>query len=193
MHFSDTISPLCFVQVTSLILDSTVSNHSEVIMRKHNLGQDDFQQQLYTFSFLIMLMAAYQSNELISGFQFFFLSDGTFSEYQSEGQGEGQYSWSAKDKTIAVCLFSTLGIFGGSCACAITKRFGALTMSVCTTTRKAATIFLSFAMFPNNCTPEHVIGVSIFVSGLFLKGIRNHIKIPRLLFPKALLPRFAQR
>jgi len=151
------------------------------------MGQDDFQQQLYTFSFLIMLMAAYQSNELISGFQIFFLSDGTFSEYQSEGQG--QYSWSAKDKTIAVFLFS----FGGSCACAITKRFGALNMSVCTTTRKAAIVFLSFAMFPNNCTPEHVIGDSIFVSGLFLKGIRNHIKIPRSLFLKALLPRSAQR
>jgi hypothetical protein len=165
-------------------------------MKKHNMGQDDFQMKLYSFSFLIMLTAAYQTDELWSGIKFFFLSDGTYNEFLSEGMGESQYTWTRKGKSIAVILFSTLGIFGGSCAAAITKRFGALTMSITTTTRKAATIFLSFAMFNNECTPEHIMGVSIFVLGLLLKGARNHIVVPRAFswcLPKAMLPRPFQR
>ena len=167
-----------------MTLDGTVSNWSELIMKKHNMGQDDFQMKLYSFSFMLMLIATFQEGELKSGIDFFFLSDGTYDEYISNGKGEGQYTWSASDKTIAVFLFSTLGIFGGSCAAAITKRFGALTMSITTTTRKAATIFLSFAMFPNACSPEHIIGVFVFVSGLFMKGLKNHIRIPSFLLKK---------
>ncbi len=174
-------------------------------MKKHNLGQDDFQMKLYSFSFLIMLSAAYLMNELWSGIEFFFMSDGTYNEFLSDGGGSSSRTttsgaseiqlttaWMRNDKIIAVILFSTLGIFGGSCAAAITKRFGALTMSITTTTRKAATIFLSFAMFNNECTPEHVCGVFIFVSGLLMKGLKNHIKIPRwsLPFPKTFLTRF---
>jgi len=153
--------------VTSLSIDGTVSNWSEVIMNRHNMGQDAFQMKLYFFSFIIMTLASYQANELISGIQFFFQTPGTMTEVETESSDK---SWSVQDKTLALFFFSTFGIFGGSCACAITKRFGALTMSVTTTTRKAATIFVSFAMFPNACTPEHIIGVLIFVFGLLLKG-----------------------
>ncbi len=147
-------------------------------MKKHCLSQDEFQMNLYRWCFVIMLIAAYQSNELYSGVTFFFLSDGTFSEYSLNNSIHSvqQSSWSARDKAIVVFLFSTLGIFGGSCAAGITKRFGALTMSITTTTRKAATVFLSFAMFPNACTYEHICGVILFVSGLFLKALRNCIK-----------------
>ena len=154
--------------VTSLALDGGVSNWSEVTMNRYRLGQDEFQMKLYFFSFIIMSMAAYQTNELQAGIQFFFQTHGTYHETQSPLQQ--YYSWSIEDKTIALFMFSTLGIFGGSCACAITKRFGALAMSVTTTTRKAATIFLSFALFPNTCTIEHIFGVVIFVFGLLLKG-----------------------
>jgi len=192
--------------IVSLTLDGAVNNLSEMTMHKFNLGQDDFQMNLYTFSFIIMLIASYQTNELHSGIKFFFQSDGTYREYTlntQEGynlidlttlenntaqheeeqyfQQQGlQYFWSRKNKAIALFLFSTLGIFGGSCAAAITKRFGALSMSITTTTRKAGTIFLSFAMFPNECSIEHVSGVMLFVGGLFLKALRKKIKISRI-------------
>jgi adenosine 3'-phospho 5'-phosphosulfate transporter B3 len=154
--------------ITSLSLDGSISNWSELLMNRHNLGQDEFQMKLYFFSFVIMTFAAYQTNELQSGIQFFFNTDGTMSEVQN--LANENYSWSVNEKTFALVLFSTFGIFGGSCACAITKRFGALAMSITTTTRKAATIFISFAMFPNSCTIEHIMGVSMFVMGLLLKG-----------------------
>jgi len=152
--------------VTSLSLDGTVTNWSEVIMNRHNMGQDGFQMKLYIFSFLIMTLASFQADELVSGVQFFFRTPGTMEEFETNVES----SWSIQDKVLTLFFFSTFGIFGGSCACAITKRFGALTMSVTTTTRKAATIFLSFAMFPNACTTEHITGVLIFVMGLLLKG-----------------------
>ncbi len=154
--------------VTSLGLDGTVSNWSEVTMNKYEMGQDEFQFKLFFFSFIVMTLAAYHNNELQTGFQFFFHTHGTFNEVQTSNQDF--YSWSIRDKRLVLFMFSTLGIFGGSCACAITKRFGALAMSITTTTRKAATIFLSFALFPNACTPEHITGVLIFVFGLLLKG-----------------------
>lgn len=166
--------------VSSLILDGTVSNWSEVTMNKYNLGQDDFQMKLFCCSFILMTLAAYQNNEIEEGFQFFFQTHGTYGETQMPNQEF--YSWSIQGKTLALCLFSTLGIFGGSCACAITKRFGALAMSITTTTRKAATIFLSFALFPDNpCTLEHILGVFTFVVGLFLKVGAKNEKVMRLL------------
>ena len=154
--------------VTSLSLDGGISNWSEMLMNRHNMGQDEFQMKLYFFSFIIMSFASFQMNELESGMNFFFHTHGTMNEIQDSTKQS--YSWSIHDKIIVLFLFSTLGIFGGSCAAAITKRFGALAMSVTTTTRKAATIFLSFALFPNACTPEHIVGVLIFVMGLLLKG-----------------------
>lgn len=154
--------------ITSLSLDGAVSNWSEVIMNRHDLGQDEFHMLLYFFSFIIMFVAAYQTNEIQAGINFFFQTHGTMTEVQDVTNQF--YTWSINDKTFALALFCTIGIFGGSCACAITKRFGALAMSVTTTARKATTIFLSFALFPNACTAEHIVGVLIFVSGLLLKG-----------------------
>jgi len=49
-------------------------------------------------------------------------------------------------------------------------------------------------MFPNECTPEHILGVLVFVFGLLMKGLKNHIRVPRLLvFVKSLLARIFQR
>eukprot|EP01083_Nonionella_stella_P111146 325893_1 len=67
--------------IVSLTLDGAVNNLSEMTMNKFNLGQDEFQMNLYAFSFIIMLIASYQTNELHSGIKFFFQSDGTYREY----------------------------------------------------------------------------------------------------------------
>ena len=145
------------------------SNGSELIMKRFALGPDEFQMQLFFMSFIIMFLGAFVMGELEAGFQFFFMEAGT-AHQEREPTMPFEHSWPPRDKMIILTLFSTMGLFGGSCACAITKRFGALTMSVTTTARKAGTLFLSFALFPNECTVEHVIGVGLFLFALLLKS-----------------------
>merc|ERR1712127_175099 len=81
-------------------------------------------------------------------------------------------TWSVGGKILTMVLFSTTGFLGSSCSAAITKSFGALTMSITSTARKATTIFLSFALFPNECTVEHVGGIFLFIASLVAKSLR---------------------
>ena len=69
-----------------------------------------------------------------------------------------------------------MGFFGSSCSAAITKNFGALTMSITSTARKATTLFLSFMLFDNECTFEHVVGIVVFISALTAKSLRRKNK-----------------
>ena len=80
-------------------------------------------------------------------------------------------TWSIAGKLFAFISFSTFGFFGSSFGAAITKNFGALTMSITSTVRKAGTLFFSFLLFPNNCTLEHVFGIVIFLSSLVMKAL----------------------
>lgn len=66
-----------------------------------------------------------------------------------------------------------MGFFGSSCSAAITKNFGALTMSITSTARKATTLFLSFMLFDNECTLEHIGGIVVFISALTAKSLRR--------------------
>ena len=74
-------------------------------------------------------------------------------------------------------LFSSMGFFGSSCSAAITKNFGALTMSITSTARKAATLFLSFVLFDNACTFQHIGGMVVFISALLAKSVRRKNKL----------------
>lgn len=82
-------------------------------------------------------------------------------------------TWSVPAKVGVMVLFSSMGFFGSSCSAAITKNFGALTMSITSTARKATTLFLSFFLFNNVCTIEHLLGVLIFISALTAKSLRR--------------------
>lgn len=84
-----------------------------------------------------------------------------------------QRSWSAVGKISCLVLFSSMGFFGSSCSAAITKNFGALTMSITSTARKATTLFLSFFLFRNVCTLEHILGIVVFISALTAKSLRR--------------------
>eukprot|EP00970_Alexandrium_tamarense_P006670 scaffold1163_cov193-Alexandrium_tamarense.AAC.2 len=81
-------------------------------------------------------------------------------------------TWSASSKLFTLILFSATGFLSSSCSAAITKSFGALTMSITSTARKATTIFLSFALFPNECTLEHIGGIILFIGSLIAKSLR---------------------
>lgn len=84
-----------------------------------------------------------------------------------------QRTWSVPAKVGVMVLFSSMGFFGSSCSAAITKNFGALTMSITSTARKATTLFLSFFLFNNVCTFEHLLGVFVFISALTAKSLRR--------------------
>ena len=82
-------------------------------------------------------------------------------------------TWSVPGKVAVMVLFSSMGFFGSSCSAAITKNFGALTMSITSTARKATTLFLSFFLFNNVCTIEHLFGVLVFIVSLLAKSLRR--------------------
>lgn len=97
---------------------------------------------------------------------------GTYQQFLDSTPYE-ERSWSVPGKIIVMVLFSSMGFFGSSCSAAITKQFGALTMSITSTARKAMTLFLSFFLFNNVCTLEHIAGVVIFITALTTKSMRR--------------------
>lgn len=154
------------LKIASLISDGAISNVSESIMSQYGICQDEYVFCIYSLSTICIFVASLLKGDLFHGIQFLSMP-GTMEEIES-GQDP---TWSIGGKITTLILFSTFGFFGSSCAAAITKEFGALTMSITSTARKATTLFFSFLLFPNNCTLEHVFGIIIFLSSLVTKAI----------------------
>ena len=172
MHADSTSSavfqPVGIVMLTiSLLCDGAISNMSEAIMNKYNVGQDEFIFRLYSIALFFVCIAAAANGDLRHGLAYL-TTPGTLKEMH-EGL---ESTWSIHGKVLTMVLFSTTGFFGSSCSAAITKSFGALTMSITSTARKATTIFLSFALFPNECTSEHIFGIVLFIGSLVTKSLR---------------------
>ena len=72
---------------------------------------------------------------------------------------------------FAVMVFCGAGFMGGSCAAALTKRFGALHSAITTTARKAVTLLLSFVIFQKAISVQHGVGASIFMFGLVVSSL----------------------
>ena len=154
--------------VVSLLCDAAISNLSEALMNRYRVGQDEFIFRLYTIAMAFVALAAATRGDLRDGLAFL-LAPGTLREIE-EGLPP---TWTVSAKALVLALFSSTGFLGASCSAAITKEFGALTMSITSTARKAATIFLSFALFPTNkCTLEHVAGILLFITSLVAKSLR---------------------
>lgn len=160
--------PLGVIMLTiSLLCDGAMSNMGEKIMTQFNVGQDEYMYKLYSITLLGIVGAAASRGDLLEGTQFLF-TPGTYDEIRM-GQ---EPTWTVTGKIIVIVLFSSAGFFGSSCSALITKEFGALTMSITSTARKATTLFLSFALFNNVCTFEHVAGIILFIAALVAKSIR---------------------
>lgn len=160
------------MMVVSLLCDGAFGNWSEKVMKEYHVGHDEFQVQLYFLAFLAVASVALARGELIGGVQFFLFQDGTFDEIvQREADGPADWAIGKREKVLSLFFFSTAGLFGSSCAGAITKHSGALAFSITSTARKAITLFLSFALFHNKCTLEHIAGMITFLSALVLKSI----------------------
>lgn len=70
-------------------------------------------------------------------------------------------------------LFCTAGFIGSNFSTSLTLRFGSLVNGITNTTRKAITLALSFALFPerNRLTSHHILGASIFFLGLIMRSL----------------------
>lgn len=152
-------------------------------MKKHRISQDQYQSSIYSVAFVILLIVTIATGEFIPGFQKTFIQHGTIAEVGEDKIGlyhhHREYPTYTRNTKLLVFIFFTLtGLLGSSCAGAITKRFGALKMSITSTTRKAATLFLSLANpgFENKCTFEHILGMIIFIGALFFKSLYQHKK-----------------
>lgn len=181
MHADATSSaifqPLGVIMLTiSLVCDGAISNMSENIMKQYGVGQDEFIFRMYSIALVAITAAAAVKGDLRLG-MVWMMQPGTYDEMQ-QGVSAEEASWSVFGKFAVVVLFSSMGFFGSSCSAAITKNFGALTMSITSTVRKATTLFLSFFLFNNVCTAEHIVGVVIFIAALSAKSLRRS-KDPR--------------
>jgi hypothetical protein len=126
---------------------------------------------MYSIAFVAITAAAGVKGDLREGLVWL-TQPGTFDEYQNNTPIE-LCTWSVAGKLTVLVLFSSMGFFGSSCSAAITKQFGALTMSITSTARKAMTLFLSFLLFKNVCTTEHVSGIVLFICALTAKSLRR--------------------
>ena len=148
------------------------------------MKHDEFLFDLYLISFGLLLAASQYENQFWHGMRLLVLQNGTASEQEQLQNGDGTDAivmtsgWTVHAKIIAILLFSTTGILGSSCASAITKQFGALTMSLTSTARKSATLFLSFLLFPNLCSAKHLVGMGLFLAALTMKATSRHHKSP---------------
>ena len=154
--------------------DGAITNMSESIMQKYKVGQDEFIFRMYSIALIAIIAAAMAKGDLTEG-MVWILQPGTYEEQQNNVPLD-ERSWSSGGKILVMILFSSMGFFGSSCAAAITKNFGALSMSITSVSRKATTLFLSFLLFDNECTFQHIIGIIIFISSLTAKSIRRKNK-----------------
>lgn len=159
----------------SLLCDGAISNVSETIMSKYGVGQDEFIFRMYSIALVAITSAAAYKGDVTAGFAWL-LQPGTYEELNKP---IAERTWTVMGKVVVIVLFSSMGFFGSSCSAAITKNFGALTMSMTSTARKASTLFLSFFLFNNVCTWEHALGVVIFIAALTAKSLRRAASSPK--------------
>jgi adenosine 3'-phospho 5'-phosphosulfate transporter B3 len=178
-------NPMGIIMITiSLLCDGAVINISERLMNRYDVGQDEFIFRSYSIACLAIFIAAAFEGDLTKGFRFLTVP-GTWDEVERtlshklhdpsvlDGSIVSTSStWNVLNKVFVIGLFSTMGFLSSSCSSAITKEFGALTTSITSTARKAITLFLSFALFGNICTMQHVVGIFFFISGLTAKSLR---------------------
>jgi hypothetical protein len=121
---------------------------------------------------MAVTFAAAAKGDLDEGFLWISVP-GTYKEF-IDNVPEDKRTWSIPGKIFVILLFCTSGFLALSCCACITKNFGALTMSVTSTVRKATTLFISFFMFNHVFRAGHMLGIVIFISSVVLKILKKH-------------------
>lgn len=151
--------------VLSLLCDGAIINISEGIMKDYNVPQDEFIFQVYSLATCAVTIAAAMTGELDVG-MLWMSTPGTYRDFLVD---EPMPVWSVPGKFTVVLLFGFSGYMALYFSQTLVKHFGALTMSITSTTRRATTMFLSFILFDNVLTSSHLFGISMFATGLLGK------------------------
>ncbi|CAM9277443.1 unnamed protein product, partial [Phaeothamnion confervicola] len=138
---------------TALLIDAAIINIQEEIMNTYDSNHDELILYSYLGGTVLVLLSNVWTGELWEGLEFM--------------RGSG---WGA---VFVVMLFAGAGFLGVSCVAALTKRFGALVCAITTTARKAATLLLSFVLFPKPISFGHYTGAALFIAGLVVKSVRR--------------------
>ena len=154
--------------IISLLCDGAINVISETVMKSYGVGQDELIFRMYSVALIAVTAAATYEGDLQVG-MIWLLRPGTYDEWHT-GASDEEITWDVLGKIAMIILFSSMGFFGSSCSAAITKNFGALTMSMTSTARRAATLFISFLLFDNECTYDHVVGIVFFIAALTTKS-----------------------
>lgn len=156
-----------FMLASALLCDGLLNNFSEFAMNRYEVGHDAFQLHISSIACVALAFASFVRGEFFEGIDFFSVP-GTYEEIENGAIP----TWTVFEKLLVVILFSSFGLFGASCAGAITKTQGAFYMSLTTTSRKAASLMVSFIAFPNTCTFQHSLGIAIFMFALVMKSLK---------------------
>jgi drug/metabolite transporter (DMT)-like permease len=148
--------------VISNLCDGAIVNVSEGVMKEYNVCQDEFIFQVYSLATCAVAVVAAMVGELDEGV-LWMSTPGTYQDFVHE---EPESSWSVPRKWAVVLLFGLSGYMALYFTQTLVKHFGALTMSITTTSRRATTMFLSFFLFDNLLTATHLIGMFLFGVGL---------------------------
>eukprot|EP00611_Tribonema_gayanum_P025234 TRINITY_DN5701_c0_g1_i1.p1 TRINITY_DN5701_c0_g1~~TRINITY_DN5701_c0_g1_i1.p1 ORF type:complete len:444 (+),score=145.14 TRINITY_DN5701_c0_g1_i1:107-1438(+) len=152
---ADASSPAVFslvgvvLMVACVFMDCCYSNLAELLLRRYDATSEEVIFYTYMGGAMYQASSALVSGELAAGVRFV-----------AEG------GWHSLPVVLA---YTTAGYLGASCATALTKNYGALSSTLASATRKALNLLFSFALFPKPFTALHLMGVSLFMSGLVSK------------------------
>jgi hypothetical protein len=150
-------------------------NVSEGVMKQYNVCQDEFIFQVYSLATCAVAVVAAMVGELDEGI----LWMGNPGTYQDFVLNEPESTWSVPGKWAVIALFCLSGYMALYFTQTLVKHFGALTMSITTTSRRATSMFLSTFLFDNLLTGTHLIGVFLFSLGLIGKVFLQFSTGPR--------------
>lgn len=117
---------------------------------------------MYSLACLVVTAFAAMTGELDIGALWVF-EPGTYREFEV---GTDAPTWSVGGKLSVIFLFTLTGYLALFFCQTLTKHFGALVMSIASTSRKATSLFLSFLLFNNVAASGHLVGGIIFIGGL---------------------------
>jgi hypothetical protein len=136
----------------SMFGSASVPMIQEHCMNKYNASAEELIYMQYIGSSIVSFLLSLTSGEFFTGISFL-ISNGTFRVWIS---------------FIAFCSF---GFAGANFSTVLTQHFGSLANGITSTFRKALTLCLSFALFPdrNKLSIQHLFGACIFFSGLIIR------------------------
>ncbi|OHS96922.1 Adenosine 3'-phospho 5'-phosphosulfate transporter 2 [Tritrichomonas foetus] len=137
-----------FLSVISLVFDAVASNLQEKALSEHGASQNELISMMYLIGSFIMFFVALVSGQLFRGVSL---------------------CMKYPPMIFYLASFAFLGSIGVQFVYLLMKAFGSLVTVMVTSTRKAATVCISFVLFPNKkFTFFHLGSILTIASGLAL-------------------------